>query len=74
MAQKDFATADKESREAMLMALAEAEDPAAKEFFGVMKSETITGFATVKEVMVDYRKYQVAPGFYNGCVDATSNA
>lgn len=71
---RGFLKAEKQVREEMLMALSESEKEEEKEFFKVMKSETITGFTTVKEVMVDYRKYQVAPGFYNGCADATSNA
>ena len=40
-----------------------------KEFFNLMKSQTITGFTTVKEVMVDYRNYKVGPGYYNGCAE-----
>lgn len=71
---KGFLKAEKQDREAILMALSVSKNEDEKEFFEVMKSETITGFTTVKEVMVDYRKYQVAPGFYNGCADATSNA
>lgn len=71
---RGFLKAEKQVREEMLMALSESEKEEEKEFFKAMKSETITGFTTVKEVMVDYRKYQVAPGFYNGCADATSNA
>jgi hypothetical protein len=72
--QKGFLKAEKQDRETMLLALSESEKEEENEFFKVMKSETITGFTTVKEVMVDYRNYQVAPGFYNGCVDSTSNA
>ncbi|MFL0686027.1 MAG: hypothetical protein ACJLTB_22945 [Algoriphagus aquaeductus] len=40
-----------------------------KKFYQLMRSNTVMGFTTVKEVMVDYRKYQVAPGYYKGCVD-----
>lgn len=64
----------KEDRESLLISLASSEDEDQKEFFDLMKSQTITGFTTVKEVMVDYRNYQVAPGFYTGCADVTSKA
>ena len=40
-----------------------------KDFFTLIKSETINGFTTSKEVMQKYFHYQVAPGHYYGCVD-----
>lgn len=66
---KAFLKASKEEREAMLLALGSSENEAEREFFDLMKRETITGFTTVKEVMVDYRNYKVAPGYYHGCAD-----
>ncbi|UZD22759.1 gluconate 2-dehydrogenase subunit 3 family protein [Algoriphagus halophytocola] len=66
--EKGFLNASKEEREAMLLALASSEHEKDQEFFTLMKSQTITGFTTVKEVMVDYRNYKVAPGYYHGCV------
>ncbi|WP_339867165.1 gluconate 2-dehydrogenase subunit 3 family protein [uncultured Algoriphagus sp.] len=67
--EKGFLKANKEEREAILMALNSSESEAESEFFELMKRETITGFTTVKEVLVDYRNYKVAPGYYHGCVD-----
>lgn len=67
--QKSFPDGSQEEREKLLMALAQSENEEEKTFFGLMKTETITGFTTVKEVMVDYRNYKVAPGFYQGCAD-----
>ncbi len=67
-----FLSADRPKREEMLMALSESENEEDSEFFETIKSETIRGFSTVKEVMVDYRKYQLAPGMYNGCVNVNS--
>lgn len=64
-----FTKATKAEREAMLLTLSTSENEADREFFDVMKRETITGFTTVKEVMVDYRNYKVAPGYYHGCAD-----
>jgi hypothetical protein len=70
--QKDFASLDQSQREALLMSFARSEDKAEKDFFELMKSETIRGFNTSKEVMMGYLKYKMVPGHYYGCVDATS--
>lgn len=72
--EKGFLKASKEERETMLLTLSTSEKEEEKEFFDLMKSQTITGFTTVKEVMVDYREYKVAPGFYSGCVEVKSQA
>lgn len=72
--QKSFINASQEEREKILMSLAESENEEEKEFFDLMKTETITGFTTVKEVMIDYRNYKVAPGFYHGCADVQASA
>jgi hypothetical protein len=71
---KSFEDATQEEREALLLSFDSSKVEAEKKFFVLMKSQTITGFTTVKEVMVDYRGYQVAPGFYHGCVQVTSQA
>lgn len=42
------------------------------DFFDLIKSETIRGFSTSREVMVKYYNYKVAPGHYYGCVDLKS--
>lgn len=39
-----------------------------KDFFDLVKSETIRGFTTSQKVMEDYLGYKVAPGHYHGCV------
>jgi hypothetical protein len=43
-----------------------------KDFFDLMKSETIRGFNTSQKVMQDYLGYKVAPGHYYGSVDVKS--
>jgi hypothetical protein len=58
-----------EEKEKALMALKDSENEEEKMFYDLMRSNTIMGFTTVKEVMADYRGYKVAPGFYHGCVD-----
>jgi hypothetical protein len=64
-----FADASQEDREQKLLAMKNSEQEDEKKFYNLMRSNTITGFTTVKEVMVDYRGYQVAPGYYKGCAD-----
>ncbi|WP_111671393.1 gluconate 2-dehydrogenase subunit 3 family protein [Algoriphagus litoralis] len=56
-------------REQALLRLKNSEIESESKFYELMRSNTVMGFTTVKEVMVNYRGYQVAPGFYRGCVD-----
>ena len=53
----------------VLLSLKNAEVEEQKKFYDLMRSNTVMGFTTVKEVMIEYRGYQVAPGYYKGCVD-----
>lgn len=55
-------------REALLLALSQSANKQEKEFFDLIKSETIRGYSTSKTVMVNYLKYKVVPGHYHGCV------
>jgi hypothetical protein len=66
---KSFIECDQSSREKMLLKLESSTDQNEKDFFKTMKSETIRGFNTSKEVMTNYLKYKSAPGHYYGCVD-----
>src|SRR5689334_21236258 len=67
----DFALLSQKQREDLLLVLAKSEDKSEKDFFELMKTETIRGFNTSKEVMLGYLKYKMVPGHYYGCVDAT---
>lgn len=69
---KRFANCNQIQREALLLARANSEIEAEKEFFKLMKSDTIRGFRTSQEVMTKYLDYQVAPGHYYGCVDVNA--
>ncbi|MDN3205909.1 gluconate 2-dehydrogenase subunit 3 family protein [Algoriphagus sediminis] len=69
-----FLSAEKGKREEMLLSLSNSEDEEKTKFFDIIKSETIRGFTTAKEVMVDYRNYQLAPGMYKGCEDVNQQA
>jgi len=69
---KDFSFCEQSKREELLLSFAGSTEKEAKDFFELMKSETIRGFNTSKEVMLGYLKYKVVPGHYYGCVDATT--
>ena len=56
-------------RQSLLLLRENSDEMAQKEFFDLIKNETVRGFRTSKEVMTKYYDYMVAPGFYHGCVD-----
>lgn len=66
---KSFAKCDQQQRMGLLSKLSTSGNKPEKDFFNLMKSETINGFNTSKEVLVNYFHYKVAPGHYFGCVD-----
>jgi hypothetical protein len=63
-----FVNADKMEREAVLLKFAGSPDKTDREFFEMLKRETIKGFHTSQHVMVDYLHYKIAPGHYYGCI------
>ena len=69
---KNFAACNQSQRQEMLLKLSASTEKLQKDFFNLMKGETIRGFNTSKEVMVTYLKYEVAPGHYYGCVNVKS--
>jgi len=66
---KSFSNIPKELREQLLLKLGHSDVTAEKDFFALIKAETIRGFSTSKEVMTNYLDYKVVPGHYYGCVD-----
>lgn len=64
---ESFADCSQEQRVELLMARANSEVEEEKEFFDLMKSQTIRGFTTTQVFMTNYRDYKVAPGYYHGC-------
>jgi hypothetical protein len=66
---RPFAQGDQQQRKELLMAFSTSPKKEDQDFFRLMKSETIRGFNTSKEVMVKYLNYKIAPGHYYGCVD-----
>jgi hypothetical protein len=66
---QDFVALSKEEREAILVEYSKTENENQKKFYELIRANTIFGFTTARSVMVDHLDYQVAPGFYNGCVE-----
>lgn len=69
---KTFPACDQQQRQELLLAFSTSGDKGEKDFFDLVKSETIRGFNTSKEVMLDYLRYKVVPGHYYGCVDVNA--
>ena len=69
---KSFSGCDQLQRQELLLKLSVSENKNEKDFFDLIKSETVRGFNTSKEVMLDYLKYKVVPGHYYGCVDVNA--
>ena len=64
-----FSACTQKQREEILLKLSISESKQEKDFFNLMKAETIRGFTTSQKVMQDYLNYKIAPGHYYGCVD-----
>ena len=69
MEKRGFASLTKQERETILMEYSKADKEDQKKFYELVRGTTIFGFTTAKEVMVNHLGYQVAPGFYSGCVE-----
>ena len=66
---KFFDAASQAQRQELLLKLSISANKPEKDFYTLMRSETIRGFNTSKEVMQKYLHYKIAPGHYYGCVD-----
>lgn len=66
---KAFKDCDQVQREEMLLKLSVSEIKSEQDFFKLVKSETIRGYNTSREVMVNYHKFKQVPGHFYGCVD-----
>lgn len=67
-----FTKCNQQQRQELLLKLSTSTNKPEKDFFVLVKGETINGFTTSKEVMLNYYHYKVAPGHYWGCVDVKS--
>ena len=66
---KSFVDCNQLQREQILSPLATSEKKEEKDFYELVKGETIRGFRTSKEVMLNYLDYRLVPGHYTGCID-----
>ena len=69
---KPFSEGDATQRTGLLTQL--AQDPAQKEFYGLVKSLTIRGYLSSEYVMTNLTHYQFIPGHYYGCVPVPQKA
>jgi hypothetical protein len=69
---KSFKGCNQTQRQSLLTDLATSQDKNEADFFTLMKSETIRGFNTSREVMLKYLDYKILPGHYYGCVDVNA--
>lgn len=63
-----FLKCSQKQREKHLLKFESSADKDQKDFFTLMKAETVRGFNTSQKVMEDYFGYKVAPGHFYGCV------
>src|SRR5678815_2685918 len=59
-----FVDCTQAQREELLLKLSLSEKKEEKDFFDLIKSETVRGFHTSQKVMQEYLDYKVAPGHY----------
>jgi hypothetical protein len=64
-----FGNCSQQQKENILLKMGDSQVKSEKDFFNTIKSETIRGYSTSKEVMVNYFKYKVVPGHWYGCVN-----
>lgn len=65
---KDFVDCDPAQRLDTLTKLTNLPDPAGKQFLDMVKNLTIQGYTNSEYYMVNQLKFNMAPGFYHGCV------
>jgi hypothetical protein len=70
---KSFAECTQAQREELLIKFSTSSNKTEKDFFDLVKSETIRGFNTSQKVMTEYLGYKVAPGHYYGCIDVKTS-
>ncbi|MEZ0538897.1 gluconate 2-dehydrogenase subunit 3 family protein [Fibrella arboris] len=65
---KPFAGCDAMQRKAVLTAVAASTDPAGKTFVNLIKRLTIQGYTNSEFYLTTVQKFNMAPGYYHGCV------
>jgi Gluconate 2-dehydrogenase subunit 3 len=67
-AQKEEVLKNETPTDSGLRGVSNTDDTVQKEFFKTIKNLTIQGYTTSEYVMVNYYKYEMAPGHFYGCV------
>ncbi|PSR52419.1 hypothetical protein AHMF7605_02210 [Adhaeribacter arboris] len=65
---KPFVSCDTAQRMELLTHLQTSDDPAGKQFVDMVKNLTMRGYLNSEYVLVNINHYNIAPGFYHGCV------
>jgi len=68
---KGFPSCDTTQRKDVLAKLSASTDPAGKAFVDMIKRLTIQGYTNSEYYIVNIQKFNMAPGYYHGCVPVT---
>ncbi len=71
---KSFVDSTPAERLELVKALSTSTDPQQKAFYGLVKGLTVRGYMTTEYVMTNLTHFQMAPGYYHGCVPVASKA
>ncbi len=69
---KGFVALDNPQRLQLVRQLAASQDATQKAFYNLVKGLTIRGYMSSEYVMTNLTHYQMAPGYYRGCVPVKS--
>jgi hypothetical protein len=65
---KMFAELTQQEQQAMLLEFEKGSDSAIKDCYKLLKQLTIQGYSNSEYVQTRFLEYEMAPGFYHGCV------
>lgn len=66
--QKSFLDISQQEQQAILVQFEKGNDNAVKDFYRLVKQLTIQGYNNSEFVQTRFLEYEMAPGFYHGCV------
>lgn len=64
----EFAALPMPDKQALLLSIENGEDADLKAFYSLVKQLTIEGYTSSEYVQTTFLEYEMAPGFYHGCV------
>lgn len=65
---KPFSSLLLKEKQDILLAIEKGDNKELKDFYSLIKNLTIQGYTTSEYVMTKFLNYEMAPGFYHGCV------